>query len=212
LSGHWGQFTRILETIRPEATPQQEYAIILNAPPEISEALDDVRRRYDPAFKVKVPPHITVKRPTVLAEPARLEKVREALRGVAASLPPVPIALKGFGKFNSPGRNVVFLKVEDERPLFQLHERVSAALREVFGAEQADHFENGNYHPHLTIGNELSEIDLAVLEHELVTSGYRLDFDFTISQFSLYVHDTGKPWETIETFTFNPPSPIPPVH
>jgi 2'-5' RNA ligase len=204
LSGHWGQFTRILETIRPEAAPQQEYAIILDAPPEISEALDDVRRRYDPAFKVQVPPHITVKRPTVLPDPARIEGVREALRTVAASLPPIPVALKGFGSFKSPGRNVVFLKVENEVPLFQLHQRVAAVLREVFGVEQADQFENGSYHPHLTIGNELSEIDLAVLEHELMSGGYRLDFDFIITQFTLYVHDTGKPWETIETFSFSP--------
>lgn len=204
MSGHWEQFTRILETIRPEAAPQQEYAIILDAPPEISEALDDVRRRYDPAFKVKVPPHITVKRPTVLTEPDRIEATRDALREVANNLPPIPVALKGFGNFKAPGRNVVFLKVEDEAPLFQLHQKVVEALREVFGVEQADHFENSSYHPHLTIGNELSEIDLAVLEHELITGGYRLNFDFIISQFTLYVHDTGKPWQTIETFSFNP--------
>ncbi len=204
MSAPWGQFTRILETLRPEAAPQQEYAIILDAPPEISEALDDVRRRYDPGFKAKVPPHITVKRPAVLADPARLEEVRKAMRAVAASLPPIPVALKGFGSFKAPGRNVVFLKVENEAPLCQLHQRVAAALSEVFGNEQADHFENGNYHPHLTIGNELSEIDLAVLEHELLSGGYRLDFDFTITQFTLYVHDTGKPWESIESFSFNP--------
>jgi len=204
LSGHWEQFTRILETIRPEETPQQEYAIILDAPREISEALDDVRRRYDPAFKVKVPPHITVKRPTVLADPARIKGTREALGTVAANLPPLPVTLNGFGSFKAPGRNVVFLKVEDEAPLFQLHQKVVAALHAVFGVDQADRFENGNYHPHLTIGNELSEIDLAVLEHELVTGGYRLNFDFIITQFTLYVHDTGKPWQTIETFSFNP--------
>ena len=204
MSGHRDQFTRILETIHPEAAPQQEYAIILDAPPEISEALDDVRRRYDPAFKVKVPPHITVKRPTVLSGPARIEGIRAAMRMVAANLPPIPVALKGFGSFKAPGRNVVFLKVENEVPLYRLHQRVTAALGEVFGTEQADHFENSNYHPHLTIGNELSEIDLAVLEHELVSGGYRLDFDFTITQFTLYVHYTGKPWETIETFSFNP--------
>lgn len=204
MSGHWGQFTRILETLRPEAAPQQEYAIILDAPPEISEALDDVRRRYDPGFKVKVPPHITVKRPTVLTDPTRIEGIRAAMRTVAASLPPIPIALKGFGSFKVPGRNVVFLKVENEAPLCRLHERVAVALRDVFGTEQADHFENGNYHPHLTIGNELSEIDLAVLEHELTSGGYRLDFNFTITQFTLYVHATGKPWEAIETFSFNP--------
>jgi 2'-5' RNA ligase len=204
LSGHWEQFTRILETIRPEAAPQQEYAIILDAPPEISEALDDVRRRYDPAFKVKVPPHITVKRPTVLADPTCIEAMRGAMRKVAANLPPIPVVLMGFGNFKSPGRNVVFLKVENEAPLYQLHQEVVAALQEVFGTDQADHFENSSYHPHLTIGNELSEIDLAVLEHELATGGYRLNFNFVISQFTLYVHDTGKPWQTIETFSFNP--------
>lgn len=204
MSGHWEQFTRILETIRPEAAPQQEYAIILDAPPEISEALDDVRRRYDPAFKVKVPPHITVKRPTVLADPTRIEAMREAMRKVAANLPPIPVDLMGFGNFKSPGRNVVFLKVENEAPLYQLHQEVVAALQEVFGIDQADRFENSSYHPHLTIGNELSEIDLAVLEHELATGGYRLNFNFVISQFTLYVHDTGKPWQTIETFSFNP--------
>lgn len=205
MSGHWAQFTRILETLHPEVTTQQqEYAIILDAPSEIAVALDDVRRRYDPAFKVKVPPHITVKRPTVLGEPARVSQIQEAMRNVAANLPPFPVTLKGYGTFKSPGRNVVFLKVENERPFSTLHNKVAEALLQVYGTDQADHFENSNYHPHLTIGNELSEIDLAVLEHELTTGGYQLDFDFTITQFTLYVHHTGKPWETIETFVFNP--------
>ncbi len=178
--------------------------MILGAPPEISEALDDVRRRYDPAFKVQVPPHITVKRPTMLGEPARIAQIQQAMQIVVASVPPIPVRLKGYGSFKSPGRNVVFLKVENERPFYDLHQKVAQALQEVYGMEQADHYEKINYHPHLTIGNELSEIDLAVLEHELSTGGYRLEFDFTLTQFTLYAHHTGKPWETIQTFVFNP--------
>lgn len=208
MSAHWAQFTRILETIHPEVTQQQEYALILDAPPEISEALDDVRRRYDPAFKVKVPPHITIKRPTVLGEPARIAQIQQAMKTVTASVPPIPVQLKGYGTFKSPGRNVVFLKVENERPLYDLHQKVAQALFQVYSTEQADHYENSSYHPHLTIGNELSEIDLAVLEHELTTGGYRLDFDFILTQFTLYVHHTGKPWETIETFVFNPQATV----
>ncbi|MDB5083056.1 MAG: hypothetical protein JWP00_4980 [Chloroflexi bacterium] len=204
MSAHWGQFTRILETLNPEVTPQHEYAIILDAPSEISEALDDVRRRYDPGFKAKVPPHITVKRPTLLGDPAKVPLIQEAMREVSGSVSPIPVTLKGYGIFKSPGRNVVFLKVENERPLCDLHHKVAEALRRVYGNEQADHFENSNYHPHLTIGNELTDIDLAVLEHELSTGGYRLDFSFILTQFTLYVHDTGKPWETVESFAFNP--------
>lgn len=202
MSGFREQFTRILETLTPEVTQHQEYAIILDAPPEIAEALDDVRRRYDPAFKAKVPPHITLKRPTRLSDPAQVARIQQAMHTVAAEAPPLPVTLKGYGSFKSPGRNVVFLKVENERSLYDLHQKVVQTLSQALGSEQADQYENSKYHPHLTIGNELTGLDLAVLEHELATGGYRLDFSFILTQFTLYVHDTGKPWETIDTFSF----------
>jgi 2'-5' RNA ligase len=204
LSGLREQFTRILETLNPEITQHQEYAMVLDAPTEISEALDDVRRRYDPAFKAQVPPHITLKRPTRLTDQAHVALIQQAMEQVAAGVAPIPVTLKGYGSFKSPGRNVVFLKVENERPLYDLHQKVTQTLSQALGSEQADQYENSNYHPHLTIGNELTGIDLAVLEHELTTGGYRLDFSFILTQFTLYVHDTGKPWQTIKTFAFNP--------
>ncbi|HEX2912570.1 MAG TPA: 2'-5' RNA ligase family protein [Chloroflexia bacterium] len=196
------KFTTIFEAIRPESTAEDEFAIVLNAPPEISHALDDVRRRYDPAFKTGIPPHITVKRPALLLSKDKVPALHEAVRQVVHNFPPFPVQLQGYGLFKSAGRNVLFLKVQNEEPFCALHNQILDALRQIYPNGQADRYEDTNYHPHLTIGNELSEIDLAVLEYELKTGGYRLDFSFILDEISLFLHEARQPWNVLDTFKF----------
>lgn len=200
-----GKFTTIFEAIQVETKPQHSFALILMAPPEIAEALDDIRRRYDPAHKVGIPPHITIKRPAPLLQPEKIkvEQLRQMIGPVARSFPPIQVQLQGYGIFRSPGRNVVFLKVKDEKPFCQLHMEVIKALSQLYPNGQADQYEGEQYHPHLTIGNQLSDLDLAVLERELSTGAYRLDFSFVLTQLHLYVTLTGQAWETADIFNFN---------
>ena len=200
------QFTGILNPawLTAEQTEEQDFALIVNAPSEIAQALDDVRRRYDPAFKVGIPPHITIKRPAPLGGADKLAQLQAVLREGLTGAGEVSVQLRGYGIFKNPGTSVVFVKVQDEQPLLDLHQRSLTALSQIYPNGQADHFEGEKYHPHLTIGNELSELDLAVLEHELATGGYQLDFAFTVDCVTLFISQSGKPWQAIEDFKFTP--------
>ncbi len=196
------QFTTIFEVIRPEIRPEQNFALVLNAPPEVAYALDDVRRRYDPAYKLGIAPHITVKRPARLNEIRDIELLRQVLGEVIHDLPSISVQLRGYGVFRRPDANVLFLKVENEAPFYELHMRVLAGLSRIYPNGQADHFESDSYHPHLTIGNQLSDFDLVVLEHELTSSDFPLDFSFTLDHLSFLAHHSGKPWQAVEDFKF----------
>ncbi len=193
-------FTQIFQAVRSpaEGQPQHFFAIIAYAPPEISAAVDDIRSRYDPAFKDGIPPHITIKRPAILTNPALLSAMSGAIRVGLQHLQPFQVELDGYGVFRHPGRNVVFIKVRDERSFCELHTSVAAALSSVLADPGLDQYENSAYHPHLTIGNALSDLELAVMEHELSGGSYRLNFSFTLSEIALFSQPPAQPWQTVD--------------
>lgn len=211
------RFTGIFQAIRPSEQPEQVFALVTHAPPEISHALDDIRRRYDPAYKAGIEPHVTIKRPTVLGDPKRLDAIVSELSSAMAQLRPFPVVFDGYGTFKKPNANVVFLKVQDEDPFCQTHAAIIEALDRAYAPTPlppavangvtantiADHFEGQAYHPHLTIGNGLSDLELAVMEHELATGNYRLHFAFWVTEVVLMTQPGGKPWETVNTFIFS---------
>lgn len=196
------QFTTILEAIRPDNSTEQNFALVLNAPSEIAQALNDVRRRYDPAHKVGISPHITIKRPALVGDPARVSEIRRVLRETLQDFPAIKVQLQGYDFFKIPDRNVVFLKVQDEQPFCELHNRIITALSQIYPNGQADQYEGSQFHPHLTIGNELNALDLAVLEYELSNGGYQLEFAFTLRHVDLFVNQAGQPWQVVESFQF----------
>jgi 2'-5' RNA ligase len=205
------RFTTILKIAQNGERQEQEFAIILYAPAEISVSLDDIRRRYDPGFALKIPPHITIKRPASLGNPDNLAKLlatlSQKMENVAASTRLFEVELEGYSIFHKQDSNVVFLKIKNEEPLIELHKKIIHALSEVFPNGHADSLEYDNYHPHLTIGNKLSDIELAVMKHELDSGNYQLNFNFTAHEIGLLaqppVWDGGHfIWDTIASFTF----------
>lgn len=197
-------FTGIFEAVRSPGSEQQKhyFALVVYAPPEVSEGLDDIRRRYDPAFKDKIPPHITIKRPAVLENPALLPAMSGAVKDACREIAPFRVELDGYNVFRRPGRNVVFLKVKDEQPFCNLHMTVVKALDSVLPGAALDQFEGSVYHPHLTIGNALDDLELSVMEYELGNNNYRLNFSYTLSEIALLSQPPGKPWETTGVFEF----------
>lgn len=201
------KFTGILQIVQPEIGRERDFAIILYAPPEISMALDDIRRRYDPAFKANIPPHITVKRPTPLGTPENLDKLPHLLQEVTQTLRPFDVHLNGYDVFPKAECNVVFLKALDEAPLRHLHQQVIQNLSKIYPNGNADALENDKYHPHLTIGNKLTNLELPVMEHELQSGKFQLNFEFVATEIGLMVEKPGeKPseliWETIGHYKF----------
>lgn len=199
-----GSFTGIFQAVRPPGQEQQQhyFALLAYSPPEVSAAVDDIRRRYDPAFKADIPPHITLKRPAILENPALLPAITGTVKTAMLQIAPFRVELEGYGVFRRPGRNVVFLKVKDEQPFCALHMNIVRAIDSVLPGAALDQFEGESYHPHLTIGNALDDLELAVMEYELNNNGYRLNFNFTLSQISLLSQPPGLPWETVGVFQF----------
>jgi 2'-5' RNA ligase len=202
MSQRWKQFTDFFKGV--DATPTQSdcFALMLDMPPDVTAALEDIRQRYDPAHRIGYLPHITVKRPAALPNREILPLMRAYLRNAAVKLPPIPVRLSGYDIFRSPNRNVVYLKAADETPFIRLHKAMVEALTNVLPGGAADQFENEAYHPHLTIGNELSDLDLAVLQHELQTGNQMFEFSFEAESVALYVGKPGQKWPAIEIFHF----------
>lgn len=197
-------FTEIFKAIRypAEAQAKHYFALVTYAPPEVSEAVDDIRRRYDPAFKDDIAPHITIKRPAVIENPALLPAMVEAVRKALRDIAPFQVDLEGYDVFRKKDANVVFLKVRDERPFCNLHMTVVQALDSVLPGAAIDQYEGNAYHPHLTIGNALDDLELAVMEYELSQGNYRLNFSFTLSELSMMDQPPHQSWRTIENFSF----------
>lgn len=201
MNGIRRQFTGFLNKVDQSNDGQLMFALIIHVPVEMSQALDDIRRRYDPAFKVAIPAHITLKRPTSLADLAQLPVIRAYLRRALLQFPPLPVQITGYGLFRSPGRNVVFLKIADETALRQLHKIILETLATIYPTNLADQYEGEAYHPHLTVGNELSDLDLAVLEHELSNGSYQLNYSFLLEEVTLSVGQLNKSWSSVEVFS-----------
>lgn len=197
------RFTGIFQFARPHEQPEQVFALVTYTPPEVAHALDDLRRRYDPAFKSSIKPHVTIKRPTVLGDPKNLEAMSLEFKRISTQLKPLPVVLDGYNVFRKPDANVVFLKVQDETPFCNLHQHTINAMNQVYGKNMADQYEGAVYHPHLTIGNNLSNLELAVMEHELTTGNYRLHFAFWVTSMVLMTQVPNQQWEIVDTFTFN---------
>ncbi|NWJ46022.1 MAG: 2'-5' RNA ligase family protein [Chloroflexi bacterium] len=203
-------FTGTLSSIRANNEQEPQFAIILYAPTEVSTALDYVRFRYDPGFKMKIPPHITLKRPASIGKQpnlsAHFHTVCRAIEEITPTINPFAVALSGYDVFRKPDCNVVFLKIADASPLWHLHQKLIEVLSRFYPDGAADSLEGAKYHPHLTIGNKLSDIELAVLQHELDTGSYKLDFRFIAEEMGLLaqlpIADDRFDWRTISHFKF----------
>lgn len=197
-------FTEIFKAIRyPSRGETQHYfALVTYAPPEVSEAVDDIRRRYDPAFKDDIAPHITIKRPAILNEPELLSGMSAAVKQAMQNIRPFQVDLEGYNIFRKTDNNVVFLKVRDENPFCQLHMQMIEALETVLPGAGLDQYEGIAFHPHLTIGNALGDLELAVMEYELGSGNYRLNFSFELTEIAMLSQPPGQPWQTIDTFSF----------
>ncbi len=201
-----GNFTEIFEALRPfdKGHTEHFFALVAYAPPEVTAALDDIRRRYDPAFKEGILPHVTMKRPAILPDAALLPALSQSIRQAVQTISPFQIELSGYGIFRNSDKNVVFVKVQEEKPFCRLHTEIGEALKKVLPGGGLDKYEGEAYHPHLTIGNNLSDLELAVMQYELDSGSYRLNFTFELSEVALLSQPPRLSWETVDNYHFGP--------
>jgi 2'-5' RNA ligase len=197
-------FTTFLKIVnREKALAKQSFALTLYIPQEINQTLEELRQRYDPAASANIPIHITVKRFTPFFHKSEIEELRQKLAEMSQQVKPFQITAEGYGAFHSPNHNVVFLEIKNPAPLRHLHFKILEILQDFYPDAGADKFEGENYTPHITIGNALSDLDLAVLKHELSQQPELLHFSWEVNQMSLVIafFQEGH-WEIVQTFKF----------
>jgi poly(A) polymerase len=126
------------------------HAVVILASDDVAAVADEVRRRHDPEWFERVPPHVSLLGPFEPEEPDGVLTARlaEAVRGAAS----FEVRLSAPDCFIVP-ELVLFLEIEDEAPVARLHHRLAEALPEYRPALP--------FHPHLTVGRFASEKELA---------------------------------------------------
>jgi 2'-5' RNA ligase len=150
-------------------------AVVIVAPDEVASFADEIRRKRDPEWFRRVPPHLTLLGPFE-SEPGQTNASDEAIAGRLrrhlAGAEPFTVTLGEAGVFIVP-ELVLYLSVVDERPVRELHERVRAAL--------AEYAPQREFHAHITLGRFASEeemrLTLAELRQKLDARASALSFE-----------------------------------
>ena len=155
--------------------------VAIAIPEPWASELQDYRTSVGDTTATQIPTHITLIPPAEVAE-EELPAVSEHLAGVAATVEPFDIHLRGTGTFR-PVSPVVFVTVAEG---ISGCEVLADAVRR--GPLAVDlHYP---YHPHVTIAHHLDDTTLDRAFDELATFECR----FAVDAFSLYVHDADNGW------------------
>ncbi len=128
-------------------------AVVLLATGEAAEAADRLRKRFDPEWFERVPPHVSLAGPFDAEAVGPDDELAEGLREAARELGSFHIELAGPGAFVAP-ELVLYLSVADPRPVLELRRVVCRSLRLGEGMLP--------FVPHLTLGRFASQASMAV--------------------------------------------------
>lgn len=178
---------------------KQLYFIALIPPPELREAVkalkEEMKSRFGAQHALKSPAHLT------LQMPFRWKESEEAfllasLKGFAAQQQPFQINLSGFDCFPP---KVIYIRVENHRPIIQLHEQLKVHLIESLGftPEQV----NSRFHPHLTIATrDLRKSSFREAWAEFESRKFTVSFE---AESLFLLKHTGRFWEIYRAFIFD---------
>lgn len=179
-----------------QQNPLYFIALIAPAPvrKEIENLKKEVKEKYKAKHALKLPAHIT------LQIPFRMEEKKESLllkklEKFAASQPTFEVKLNGFGKFS---RNVIFVKLEDHKPVVELYEDLQELIQKQL--ELKEHEKTSKIHPHLTIASrDLSRQQFPQAWNDFKDREYSAAF--TADSLALLKHN-GKTWDIYRKFGF----------
>jgi 2'-5' RNA ligase len=164
-----------------------KFGVIIFPSKSLQDLANSYRKRYDPHYAL-IPPHLTLKNAFEATEEDG-KKFADQLREIAKTFEPFTIKTTKISSFQ-PVNNVIYLKVEPEAILDDLHNKVNQEYKE----------QNLEYSfvPHITIGQKLSND-----EHSDVYGSLRMlkvEHQETVDRFHLlYQLDNGS-WTVYETF------------
>lgn len=164
---------------------------------EIHQLRLEFSEKYGFVKSLKPPVHITLFAPfsISLLMAARFEQQVQQLQPWASTCPSFDVSLDGFGFFNNPNHPVVFINVEEQLILQQLH----ASFLEEFTAITGMRFPQMPFRPHITIGyRDVTPAAFPAIRAEYTTRPYTATF--TCKSLCLWKHNRTN-WQTIQEFT-----------
>ncbi|MFZ0075976.1 hypothetical protein D3D03_07290 [Exiguobacterium sp. RIT452] len=163
--------------------------VVLFPSKRIQDFANSYRKRYDSKYAL-ITPHITM-RERISVDDSELDTIVAALNKVAAQTKPVSLHIQGARSFH-PTNNVLFLKVMPTDELEQLHRDLHAG--------DLTHTPKYDFLPHITIGQDLSDVELFDVLERLKMEDIRFQEDVT-KMALLYELENGS-WSVYETFRF----------
>ncbi|TLS50464.1 phosphoesterase [Paenibacillus antri] len=164
------------------------FGIVIFPPKDVQDAANSYRKRFDPHYSL-IQPHLTI-RESESWDPPTLANAVERLSDVAAKLPPVEVKLNRFSTFY-PVSNVVYMALENPKPLERLHEAVCdgpLAVRE----------RKYSFTPHLTVAQGVGGDEM----HDIYSSlrPIPLAFSFVVDRLHLLYQTDNGAWTAHQTF------------
>jgi len=163
------------------------YGIALFPSKALQESVNSYRKRYDTHYAL-IPPHITVKEPFELRD-NELDHFIDQLDKVRKGIGPVHVVVNRIRSFQ-PVNNVIYLRVDDDPALTELHERLH-------GSDFPD-TKSYNFVPHITIAQDLSDIEHVDIYDRLKMIQFY--HEETIHDFHLLYQGDNGAWKIYQTF------------
>ncbi|WP_424493497.1 RNA 2',3'-cyclic phosphodiesterase [Salinimicrobium sp. GXAS 041] len=159
----------------------------------IKKIKEEVKELYNVKKAMKLPAHITLQIPFKFPEEEE-ERLISSLASFAEDQKAFSVNLTGFGSF--PPR-VIFLKVENEKPLQLLQERLQDVMKD-FLLKDEDNKKKKAFHPHITVATrDLDKETFKKAWNEFKKRDFEATFCAKIMV--LFRHD-GKNWNLHKEF------------
>lgn len=175
------------------------YFIAILPPNSLSEKITAIKKEladtYGPKYALKALPYIALQNP-FKAPPTMEPAFFELLQEFATSQAPFAITLKEFGSFPNKENPVIFLKVEKNESLSNLHRKLMNFLRKEFGFSHL--LARSTYAPHLTLAyKDMTTEQFASAWPQFENRPFEASFD--VNHFYFLRH-SGRQWEILEEF------------
>jgi 2'-5' RNA ligase len=182
-----------------ESENRRRFFVALMPPSDVQAQANEIkgvmRDRFLSKAAFRSPPHITLLAPFEWPV-IDLPNLARSLAEFAASQPPVPIVLDGFGAFTP---HVIYVNVVKGDRLMALQPKLLAHLEESVGLV-SERDRNRSFVPHMTVAFRDLKPNMfrqawSIFQHQ------EIHFDFTVHQLSLLVHDEQR-WQVKENYNF----------
>jgi 2'-5' RNA ligase len=172
-----------------KGSENMQYCIVLFPSNELTEEANAYRMRYDSESEI-IPPHIKLDQPFE-ADEQFISELSSRLKLIASTTKEFTVTVNKISTL-FPQHDVLCYKVNPSTELVELHKNICKEL--------PCEIKNGNFIPHIIIGQNLSHD-----EQSDVLAQIKMDapkFEESFSSFSLLRQNENEKWEILKSYQF----------